>query len=130
MLLDLNKSPRFNKLSKIQVQTLCGIYCVILLILATIKIPDCSYNKNSFYFDCNFSQSAVIYSVTKIKHIIAFYFLFKILFFINQSKWKSAIIVLTFSASIEFIQAFIPYRTGALQDLLPNLVGIILSWVI
>jgi hypothetical protein len=109
---------------------ICFFYSIALIFFAAIPTSANGgfYKRDFFYFDCNFSYDAIMYSLNKPKHIVAFYFMYKLVNKIFNDPIKTAGFVLMFSAGIEFMQAFIPYRSGALQDLLPNLIGIALAF--
>ncbi|MCO5261123.1 MAG: VanZ family protein [Crocinitomicaceae bacterium] len=66
----------------------------------------------------------------KIGHFVAYSVLMLnagLLFFKNNW-WKVALVVFLFSASLEFLQQFVPGRESDLKDMIANGTGVVIGW--
>ncbi len=86
-------------------------------------------------FGSNQSGSIQIFSHGYLKHCVAYLIISVLLFKSYSSSKKKFLIVaflftLIYSAILEFIQYFLPYRTFNLYDILANAIGIILGIIV
>ncbi|NLK07537.1 MAG: VanZ family protein [Firmicutes bacterium] len=94
------------------------IYSVVIFILAVIPPVGVSVQRGNMVF--------------KLHHIAAF--MFHVIFVwmhLNDSfpthRYLAFGISFVFGVLIEFVQVFLPYRTGSIQDLVQNALGIVIG---